>query len=182
MSNTIAVKHQSHTFVIQTLQIFVGSLAIALSAQLAFYLPWSPVPISAQTLVLALVAGFLGPKRGVLAVLAYLAEGIAGLPVFAGGAGGILAFCSPARLGYLLGFIPQVWIIGTFWQSQYRQVLWGALAVHLSASLALWSCGIAVLGWAIGYKEAISLGVVPFVTGDLAKIFVAIVILRFRTK
>lgn len=63
-----------------------GSLLIALSAQLALPLPFSPVPISAQTLAVLLTGALLGSRCGALSALVYLGEGLAGLPVFAGGA------------------------------------------------------------------------------------------------
>ncbi len=60
-------------------------LLIALSAQIAVYLPFSPVPVTGQTLAVLLIGVLLGSQRGALCLLAYLAEGAAGLPVFANG-------------------------------------------------------------------------------------------------
>lgn len=183
MSHSISKPTLSYLpLAVQSLQILLGSVAIALGAQIAFYLPWSPVPITLQTLAVALVAGFLGPRRALFAVAAYLVEGMVGLPVFAGGAGGIVAFLSPSRFGYLLGFLPQVFIIGSFWHSSYRSSLWGALATHLTSSVALYFCGAVLLGWWIGFGQAITLGVLPFVAEDFAKSLVAIIVLRLRSK
>ena len=63
--------------------IVSASIFIALSAQLAFNVPFSPVPITGQTFAVVLTGALLGSRRGSLAIIAYLLEGISGLPVFA---------------------------------------------------------------------------------------------------
>ncbi|MEK7681420.1 MAG: biotin transporter BioY, partial [Chloroflexota bacterium] len=65
------------------------SALIALSARIAVFLPFTPVPITAQTLAVLLTGAALGSKRGALALLAYIAEGLAGLPVFSAGRSGL---------------------------------------------------------------------------------------------
>lgn len=62
-----------------------------------------PVPITLQTFGVLLTGAVLGARRGLLAVLLYLAVGAAGLPVFSGGAGGLAVFAGPTA-GYLIGF------------------------------------------------------------------------------
>ena len=64
------------------------SLLTAAAAQVAVPLPWTPVPLTGQTFAVLLTGALLGPRLGALAMLAYLAEGAAGLPFFRGGAGG----------------------------------------------------------------------------------------------
>ena len=80
---------KEHALLYDVACIVGGSLLIALSAQIAAPLPFSPVPITGQTLVVLLLAALLGSQRGVLSVLVYLAEGLAGLPVFSGGTAGL---------------------------------------------------------------------------------------------
>ena len=65
------------------------SLLIALSAQVAIPLPFTPVPVTLQTFAVILTGCLLGSGRGALAALAYVAEGTAGLPFFSGGTGGL---------------------------------------------------------------------------------------------
>src|SRR5258706_951210 len=65
------------------------SIFTALCAQVSFHLPITPVPVTLQTLAVLLTGAALGSRRGGLAMLVYLAEGAAGLPVFAGGSGGV---------------------------------------------------------------------------------------------
>lgn len=73
----------------EVLLILGGSVLTALAAQVAIPFPFSPVPITGQTLFVLLVGAVLGSKRGTLSLLAYLAEGGVGLPVFAGGGVGV---------------------------------------------------------------------------------------------
>lgn len=69
--------------------ILAGSLLVALAARISIPLPFTPVPITGQTLAILLVGAALGSRLGFLSLLAYLAEGAMGLPVFAGGTGGL---------------------------------------------------------------------------------------------
>src|SRR5258708_35526372 len=66
------------------------SIFTALCAQVSFHLPITPVPVTLQTLAVLLTGAALGSRRGGLAMLVYLAEGAAGLPVFAGGSGRVI--------------------------------------------------------------------------------------------
>src|SRR5918992_5276241 len=83
--------------------VVVGfSLLTAAAAQVVVPLPFTPVPLTGQTFAVLLTGALLGPRLGALAMLAYLAEGAAGLPFFRGGAGGAhYLFLSPTA-GYLL--------------------------------------------------------------------------------
>ncbi len=84
------------------LLVVLGSALVALSAQLSVALPpsISPVPVTGQTFAILLVGALYGSKRGVATVLAYLAEGLVGLPVFAGGSGGAHHLLGPTG-GYV---------------------------------------------------------------------------------
>ncbi|HOX23970.1 MAG TPA: biotin transporter BioY, partial [Elusimicrobiales bacterium] len=86
--------------------ILGASIFIAMLAKLSLPLPFTPVPVTLQTLGVYLVAAALGPRKAFLAVLTYLAQGFAGLPVFAQGTlPGIAALLGPTG-GYLIGFLP----------------------------------------------------------------------------
>src|SRR5579862_4155659 len=79
------------------------SLVTAACAQVSFHLPFTPVPITGQTFAVLLSGAVLGWRRGFLCQVAYLAEGAAGLPVFADGAGSALHLVGPSG-GFLLCF------------------------------------------------------------------------------
>src|SRR5215470_17373151 len=86
----------------QALLIVVASLVTALAAQISIPLPLTLVPLTGQTFAVLLCGAVLGARRAFIAQLLYLAEGAAGLPVFAGGASG-LSFAGPTA-GYLAAF------------------------------------------------------------------------------
>lgn len=93
--------------------VFLGSLVVAGLAQLSVRLPFTPVPVTGQTLGVLLVGACLGAWRGGAALLAYLAEGAAGMPVFAEGMSGIhwLTPAGPTG-GYLWGFVAAAVLVG----------------------------------------------------------------------
>src|SRR5919206_2623482 len=85
----------------RTVVLVIGfSLLTALAAQVVVPLPWTPVPLTGQTFAVLLTGALLGPRLGALAMLAYLAEGAAGLPFFRGGAAGV-GHLAGAKGGYL---------------------------------------------------------------------------------
>src|SRR5208282_2630099 len=86
-----------------TIWIIAFSLVTAACAQLSLHLPFTPVPITGQTFAVLLSGAVLGWRRGFLSQVVYLAEGAAGLPVFADGAGSILYLVGPSG-GFLLCF------------------------------------------------------------------------------
>jgi biotin transport system substrate-specific component len=88
-----------------------ASILIAISAQIAIPLPFTPVPLTLQTLVVLAAGVVLGSSRGALAITLYLLEGCAGLPVFSGAASGITHLLGPTG-GYLIGFLPAAWLTG----------------------------------------------------------------------
>jgi biotin transport system substrate-specific component len=97
---------------LHTLLLVVGgSLVVALSAQLVVRLPFTPVPITGQTLGVLLVGAALGARRGAAALALYLMEGAAGLPFFAGGMAGAAYLLGPTG-GYLLAFPLAAFITG----------------------------------------------------------------------
>lgn len=101
----------THSQIYDIALIIAGSLFIALFSRISIPVGFSPVPITGQTFAVLLVGGVLGSTRGTLAVLAYLAEGLSGLPVGASGGFGIVWLLGPTG-GYLLGFIAAAFITG----------------------------------------------------------------------
>ena len=98
----------SNSLVSKALLVLGGSALIAVAAQVQ--VPMIPVPMTLQTLAVLLVGLSLGARMGAATLIAYLAEGAAGLPVFAGGANGV-ALAGPTA-GFLFGFVGMAWIAG----------------------------------------------------------------------
>ena len=154
-----------------------ASLVIALSAQVAIQLPFSPVPITGQTMAVLLVGALLGSRRGALAVLAYIAEGLAGLPVFAGGAAGLARLFGPTG-GYLVGFVAAAFLVGWLAERGWDRRFGTTLAAMTLGNLVIYGVGAVWLAVFVGgVSRAWSLGVVPFLPGDAIKIVLAAVLL-----
>ncbi len=96
---------------VNTAAVLAWAYVIAISSQVRLTLPFSPVPITAQTLFVLLGGALLGTRRSVLSVATYLIGGAVGLPFFAGG-----ALAGPTG-GYLVGFIAASYVVGTLVES-----------------------------------------------------------------
>jgi len=153
-----------------------GSVAMALSAQLAIPLPFSPVPVTGQTFAVLLLGALLGSRRGGLCLLAYLAEGAAGLPVFAGGTGGLLHLTSPTG-GYLVGFVVAALVTGFLAERGWDRRFWTTIAAMLLGNIAIYAYGLPWLALFVGVGKALPLGLKPFIAGDIYKLLLAAVLL-----
>ncbi|MBU8539251.1 biotin transporter BioY [Falsiroseomonas tokyonensis] len=149
----------------------LGSWLLAASAQVS--LPMWPVPATLQSLAVLLLGALGGPAAGFAAVVAYLAQGVMGLPVFANGAAGPAALLGPTG-GYLLGFALAAWLAGfARGQGFARQAL-----VLLAAHLLLFVPGVAWLSGYVGLARALEAGFLLFVPGTLVKTALALALLR----
>ena len=158
--------------------VVVGfSLLTAAAAQVVVPLPFTPVPLTGQTFAVLLTGALLGPRLGALAMLAYLAEGAAGLPFFRGGAGGVGHLAGPTA-GYLFAFPAAAYVTGYLAERG-----WDRRFLTAAAAMALGSFVILAGGWAWlalmfkGGAEAFRLGVAPFLPGDVLKIALAAAVL-----
>jgi biotin transport system substrate-specific component len=163
-----------------------GSLFIAVAAQVS--VPMWPVPISLQTLAILLVGFSFGSRLGAATVLAYLAQGAMGLPVFTPTTmPGLAALIGPTG-GFLIGFVGLAWMAGFAAERGFARGMIGTALVALFASAALYVPGIAwpmalasltgiEAGW-IGQDAAFywSAFVAPFLLGDALKAVIAALI------
>jgi biotin transport system substrate-specific component len=158
-----------------------ASIFIALCAQIAIPVPFSPVPITGQTLAVLLTGILLGRKRAGAAILAYLAEGTAGLPVFAGGASGPQHLIGPTG-GYLFGFILAAWVCGYLAERGWDRSFWLALLTMIAGKTIIYTCGLLWLSNWVGFHHVLVLGLYPFIPGMLIKIVLATVMLPLGWK
>lgn len=157
-----------------TLTALMAALT-SLGAFIKISLPYSPVPITLQTLFVFLSGTLLGSNLGALSQLIYVLIGIAGIPVFAGFSGGLGVLCGPTG-GYLVGFVISAWIIGKiterFTSSKaielFLAILPGWIIIYLIGTVQL------SLVLHLDIKQAIISGALPFIPGDLLKVIVAI--------
>lgn len=145
---------------IGAVKIVLGTVALAVSAKVQ--VPFWPVPMTMQTLAVLLLGVGYGPRLGALTVLAYLAEGMAGLPVFAGAGAGLTG-------GFLVGFVPAAAVVGWLAQRGWTAAPVRGFAVMLAGHAAVFVPGVAWLATLIGWDKAVALGFVPFIAGTLVK-------------
>ena len=145
----------------------------ALGAFVRIPLPWTPVPVTLQTLFVLLGGLALGGGLGSLSGLAYLGIGALGLPIFAGAAGGFGVLGGPTG-GYLIAFPIASWVVG---RAAGREAGW----LRASLALLLGTLVIYILGAGnlaiilnCGPGKAFQLGVLPFVVGDALKAALAL--------
>jgi biotin transport system substrate-specific component len=158
--------------------VYASLLAALIAAGAYLALPIGPVPIVLQNLFVFLSGLLLGPRWGVASIGVYLMAGALGLPVFAGGVGGIGRFAGPTG-GYLLGYLPAVYVIG--WISKKSK---GRAAVDVLAmvcgSIIIYACGVSWLKILSGLTLAktLAVGMYPFILGDGVKIAAAVPIAK----
>jgi biotin transport system substrate-specific component len=156
--------------------ILAGSFLIALSAQLQFILPFSPVPITGQTFAVLLLGALYGSKRGLATALTYIALGVMGLPVFAGGALGVARLLGPTA-GYLVGFIAAAFVVGLLSERGWDRKAWTTATSMLIGNSIIYMAGVLWLSRFVGWQAVLSTGFLPFLVGDALKLALATVLL-----
>jgi biotin transport system substrate-specific component len=150
------------------LAVVVASLFIAVCAQAQVRMPFTPVPISGGTLGVLYAGAVLGSRRGALAVLLYLLEGAAGMPVFSGGAAGFIHFAGPTG-GYLAGFPVGAYCVGLLAERGWDRTPLRAFLMMLAGSLPIFALGLLGLARFLPVKTLLAAGLWPFIPGDLVK-------------
>ena len=156
-------------------QMTLISLFAALTAVGAFIsIPLYPVPLTLQTLFTLLAAMTLGSVMGASSQIIYVLLGIIGLPVFAGFKGGIGILFGPTG-GFLFGFIISAYVIGRIIELKKEKNFFYYLLAGLIGTLIIYIAGIAQLSLVtgIGVKKAITVGMFPFLPGDILKVIAA---------
>jgi len=162
-----------------TRMMVLAALFAALIAVGAFIaIPIGPVPIVLQNFFVLLTGLLLGPRWGLAACGVYLLAGALGLPVFAGGTGGIGRFFGPTG-GYLLAYLPAVFLTGWISQNRKKAVIWDTFAMVL-ASIVVYAIGVSWLKFSTGmaWSKSLAVGMLPFLLGDALKIAAAIVVAK----
>jgi biotin transport system substrate-specific component len=176
----VSVRSLSPTvsFVFRLALVLAGSLLLALSAQIAIPAgPLGGVPFTLQTLAIPVLVALLGRDVATLAVLAYLAEGISGLPVFQGHSGGLARFIGPFATtgGYLIGFPLAAFGIGTLYRVGLARNYGTRLVAVILGNGLIFACGTLWLAafFTHDLRLAVLVGVLPFAVTELAKCLVA---------
>lgn len=170
------IMSQAHKYPVRPAAVELSRTALlvamlSVSSYIAFPLPFSPVPVSGQTIIINLIALLLTPRQAFKTVAVYLLAGAAGLPVFARGASGPGSFAGPGG-GFLFGFLAAVVVI-----SKLRGLVGGkgSFKLYMLATLAgipvIYLCGA---GWmalvtSLSPAKVLSAAVLPFIPGDIFK-------------
>ena len=165
-------KSFKHTQIVKFLFIaLIGSIILAISSKIK--IPFYPVPMTMQTLIVLMIGIGFGWKLGVATVALYLFEGIIGLPVFSGSPEkgvGLVYFTGPT-MGYLLGFLVTTYISGKFIYD--KNIVKNFLKLSFATSF-IYILGMVWLGSLIGWDKPIfQLGAQPFLLAELFKILIA---------
>lgn len=158
------------------LLVIAATAVIALAAQIAVPLPFTPVPLTLQTLAVLLVGAVLGSTRGAAAAALYLLEGAGGLPVFSQGNGGPLWLVGPTA-GYLLAFPAAAWVAGFLSERGAARSASRAIGAMLLALAVIYLGGWSWLSMLGGPEAAFAAGVAPFLLADTVKVAIGAALL-----
>jgi len=158
-----------------------ASLFAALAAVGAFIkipIPISPVPITLQVFFVLLAGLVLGSRWGGTSMLVYVLLGIIGIPVFSGGSAGIGVLMGPTG-GYIIGFIAGAFIVGLIHERSNKGIP-AAIAAMIAGLTVIYLSGVVQLSIAadMPVQQAVVIGVLPFLVGDVIKMAAALIILE----
>ena len=165
----------------QLVLALAGSWLVAGLAQLSIPLPFTPVPITGQTLGVLLVGASLGPTFGALSIALYLAQAVAGLPFLAPNPDGshdvgvAVLQLGAATGGYLWGFLVASAVVGGLARRGWDRSLRSSIGMFLIGEIVIYAFGIPWLltAFDLRLEEALVAGLYPFVIGDTIKLLAA---------
>ena len=176
---TVYERIQESSTATKLLMSFIMACFTGLMAQIIIPLPWTPVPITAQTFAVLCSGLFLGKKYGCLSQILYVVLGVAFIPWFGGMTGGIETLLGSTG-GFLIGFIIASYFVGLITEKYAKARNFTRMAIVIGianfafiyipglAGLALWFN--LTQGASIGIVDLLMMGLVPFIFGDIVKI------------
>ena len=153
----------------QLLAVLAGIALLTASAHIK--IPFYPVPLTMQTLIVLGIGMTYGVRLGSATLLGYLATGFIGLPVFAGGAG--VAYMMGPTGGYLAGFFAAAVVLGALAERGWTRSWVTAAAAMLMGNVIIYLLGVGWLASLIGWDKAVQFGLLPFLYGDALKLIIA---------
>lgn len=149
--------------------VIAFSLFTGVMAHIAIPLPFTPVPITGQTFAVLVTGAVLGARLGTAAMLLYLAEGFAGLPVFASATG---AF----TYGYLAGFVVATLLVGWLADRGWTREVLLTIFAMVGGEIAIYFFGLLWLAHLVPADKVLAFGLFPFLIGDAIKLIVAVAV------
>ena len=152
--------------------IIAGSLLTAFTAQIEISLPVSPVPITGQTFAVLLIGAAYGSRLGAATLGAYMLEGVAGMPVFAGGTSGWAVIDGPTG-GYIVGFVLAAAAVGWLAEHGWSRSVFTVGAAMVIGNVVIYAIGVTQLQHFVGWDNVWRFGVKDFIPGDIVKALLA---------
>ena len=165
---------------IKAFDIVITALMAALIAVCSFIaIPVGAVPVTLQTFAVFACAGILGRNRGTISILVYILLGMVGLPVFSGFQSGLSVLAGPTG-GYIIGFLPAVFVSGLIMQKTDRKILF-TVASFLAGLIICYICGMLwyVYVFSSGetdFASAFAVCILPYIIPDVIKLILAAVV------
>jgi biotin transport system substrate-specific component len=166
----------------RTIAVVTFAILTALGAYASVHLPFTPVPVSLQTLFVTLAGVLLGPMLGAASQIVYVLAGAMGAPVFTGGAG--LPYLLGPTGGYLISFPLAAYVCGRLGtRAGWRADSWRGM-LRMAAAMAIGTGIILLMGatqlalYTGAPQRAVEMGILPFLAGDAVKIVVAVLVAR----
>ena len=146
---------------------------LCISSYIAFPIPFTPIMITSQTIIINLIALTMSTKNGMLSIIVFYLIGAIGLPVFSGGKSGIGTLVGPSG-GYFLGFLLAVLII-TLIRGKALDLKKSIMLTVLVGMVIIYICGATWMGYynGLSFVENVKVSIIPFILGDLIKCVLA---------
>jgi len=167
MGAFVPLRLSNRPLALRAAAVFLGTLFLAASSWIE--VPMFPVPMTMQTFAVTLIGALYGWRLGAITVIAWLGEGALGLPVLAGGGGGLVHFVGPTA-GYLFAFPVAAAFVGWLAERGWTNgnLITSVIAMLIGNAMIL-AIGGAVLAAMIGVSDALTYGVTPFIIGAIVK-------------
>jgi biotin transport system substrate-specific component len=179
VSPRVLVETVSLTWVRNAVAVLTGTAFISVLAQVSIPLPFTPVPLTGQTLAVLLTAGALGTWRSMSSSILYLGLALAGLPVLAPQPDGTHVIGTQvfqmASFGYVVGFIVASFVVGKLSERGLSKSILGTTFTMLIGNVVIYTAGLINLKNVTGadWSQVFSWGLTPFLIGDLIKVVIA---------
>ena len=176
--NSLLSTYKVNIYIKNISLVLFGTLLLTLSSKVQ--VPFWPVPMTMQTFIVFIIGMSYGWKLALSTLIAYLAEGALGLPVFAKG-GGLLYLIGPTA-GYLYGMVIAAGVIGFLAERGYNNSYIKSLISLIIGTVIIFVLGVGYLGSVIGYDKALAGGLYPFIPSEFFKIGLAVILIPSITR
>lgn len=175
ITNDVYNNHQDAQLLKRYILVAFFVTLISFSARISFPFPFTPVPVTLQTLFVLLAGLLLGPVDAFLALVIYLVIGAAGVPVFSKGAG--VAYLLGPTGGFLISFPMAAFMCGFIFKNAGFRI-WGAIIGSVLALILIYALGAMQLAVVMkkSFLASLTLAVFPFIPADIAKAVVAVIV------